>query len=59
MPAGPGVPDSPVPGNHDPAPDDRRRHDRRYKIFAAVFATIVLAFAALSIAVVVLSSSGS
>jgi hypothetical protein len=37
-------------------PDDdaahRTAHDRRYRIFAAVFALVVLSFAAISIAVV-------
>lgn len=36
--------------------DDARAHDRRYKVFAVVFAAVVLAFAAISIAVVVSTS---
>ncbi len=35
---------------------ERQRHDRRYKIFAVVFAVVVLLFAALSITVVIISS---
>ncbi|MBK9739979.1 MAG: hypothetical protein IPO93_10770 [Actinobacteria bacterium] len=31
--------------------------DRRYKIFAAIFAVVVLTFAAISIAVVIVTSS--
>jgi hypothetical protein len=36
--------------------DDGQRHDRRYQLFAVVFAAVVLLFAALSITIVVVSS---
>lgn len=37
--------------------DDRAVHDRRYKLFAIGLAIVVLAFAALSITVVVMTST--
>jgi hypothetical protein len=39
------------------SPEHARTHDRRYVIFAIVMAAVVLAFAAISITVVVLTSS--
>jgi hypothetical protein len=45
-----------APLNHDEPDEDRRAHDRRYKIVAAALAATILLFAALSITVVVLSS---
>ncbi len=40
------------------APDeDQAAHDRRYKLFAVGLAVVVLAFAAISIAVVVMAST--
>ncbi len=42
----------------EPEPPERTAdHDRRYKLFAVGLALVVLAFAALSIAVVVLTST--
>ena len=41
--------------SHDPSLDSAM-HDRRYKIFVAVFAAVILAFAAISITVVVITS---
>ena len=42
----------------DPGHDDvdRTRHDRHYRVFAVVLALVVLAFAAISITVVVLTA---
>ena len=41
-----------------PLPDeDRAAHDRRYKLFAVGLAVVVLAFAAISITVVVMTST--
>jgi len=43
----------------DRSPDpslDTAMHDRRYKIFVAVFATVILTFAAISITVVIVTS---
>jgi hypothetical protein len=37
--------------------DDHAVHDRRYKLFAIGLAVVVLAFAAISITVVVMTSS--
>jgi hypothetical protein len=42
-------------GTRDPAADEQQRHDRRYKVFAVVFAVVVLLFAAVSITVVVVA----
>jgi hypothetical protein len=47
---------TPNGGPDDPVAQDRQRHDRRYKVFAAVFGGIVLLFAAVSITVVILAS---
>lgn len=44
-----------------PSPDDdidHGAHDRRYRLFAVALAVVVLAFAAISITVVVMTSSG-
>jgi hypothetical protein len=41
-----------------PSADEQRRHTRRYIVFAIALALVVLAFSAVSIAVVV-STSGS
>ena len=45
---------------HGPADegDERRRHDRRYMVFAIVLAVVVLAFAAISITVVARTTGG-
>jgi hypothetical protein len=40
-----------------PPEDDTAAHDRRYKLFAIGLAVVVLAFAAISIAVVVTTST--
>ena len=37
--------------------EDRAAHDRRYKLFAVGLALVVLAFAAISITVVVMTST--
>jgi hypothetical protein len=45
------------PGGADDAhARERQRHDRRYKMFAAAFAAVVLLFAALSITIVIVAS---
>jgi hypothetical protein len=36
-------------------PEVDRPHDRRYKVFAVVFGVVVLTFAAISIAVVIMT----
>jgi hypothetical protein len=43
-------------GPASPSDDDQAAHDRRYTLVAIGLAVVVLAFAALSIAVVVLAS---
>jgi hypothetical protein len=45
------------PAGSDSRPDDDATHDRRYRLFAIGLALVVLAFAAISIAVVVLTST--
>ncbi len=40
-----------------PPDDDHAVHDRRYKLFAIGLAVVVLAFAAISITVVVMTST--
>jgi hypothetical protein len=40
-----------------PPDDDHAAHDRRYKLFAIGLAVVVLAFAAISITVVVMTST--
>jgi hypothetical protein len=40
-----------------PPDDDTAAHDRRYKLFAIGLAVVVLAFAAISITVVVMTST--
>jgi hypothetical protein len=44
-------------GASQPPDEDRAAHDRRYKLFAVGLAVVVLAFAAISITVVVMTST--
>jgi hypothetical protein len=44
-------------GESSPPDDEQRVHDRRYVLVAIGLAVVVLAFAAISIAVVVLAST--
>jgi hypothetical protein len=45
-------------GGAEPLPDDdQAAHDRRYKLFAVGLAVVVLAFAAISITVVVMTAT--
>ena len=44
-------------GDPSLADDDHAVHDRRYKLFAVGLAVVVLAFAAISITVVVMTST--
>jgi hypothetical protein len=44
-------------GAASPDDEDHAVHDRRYKLFAVGLAVVVLAFAAISIAVVVVAST--
>lgn len=46
-----------IGGAASPPDDDHAVHDRRYKLFAIGLAVVVLAFAAISITVVVMTSS--